>query len=315
MNISHELQSPRPNHPALTLNTTSNQQTSHHSSSQINATPVSQEHQKRPSVDSSAGPGSAQTNNDQIQLWKTPTVEQKPSPTGQIPNGGSAAWLVVLGSFFLNFNTWGNNVSFGAYQDYYETGEQFHASSSQIAWIGSTQACLLLFVGALIGPIYDLGYLRFLLITGSVAVVFGQMMTSLAQAYWVALVAQGFCIGIGSGFLWIPSIAIIAQWFNTRNGLAVGIATTGSGLAGILYSIMFHRLQSSIGFAWATRIIGFVQLATLAVPIATVRMRVTPPKVRSMIDWSAFREVPWLLYTISCFIVLMGLYVPYFYIQ
>ena len=231
------------------------------------------------------------------------------------PNGGSTAWLVILGSFLLNFNTFGNLASFGAYQDYYATGELFQASSSQISWIGSVQACLLLIVSALIGPVYDMGHLRLLLAIGSVIVVFGQMMTSLATHYWTVLVAQGVLIGIGSGFVYVPSIAIISQWFSTRNGLAVGIATSGSGLAGTLYSIMFYRLQSSVGFAWATRIIGFVQLATFVVPNWTVRMRIKPPKVRAMVDLSAFREPAWIFFTAGDFVVLLGLFVPYFYVQ
>ena len=63
--------------------------------------------------------------------------------------------------------------TFGVYQTYYE--QQQLASSSNISWIGSAQACLLLFVGAITGPIYDAGYFRYLLVVGTFLVVFGHM--------------------------------------------------------------------------------------------------------------------------------------------
>ncbi|KAG9907178.1 hypothetical protein KCU94_g4191, partial [Aureobasidium melanogenum] len=39
-----------------------------------------------------------------------------------IPNGGTKAWLQVLGAWVLFFNSWGIINTFGAYQTYYETG-------------------------------------------------------------------------------------------------------------------------------------------------------------------------------------------------
>lgn len=65
--------------------------------------------------------------------------------------------------------------TFGIYQTYYESGELFQASSSDLSWIGAIQACLLLLVGSVTGPIYDAGYFRTLLIIGSFMIVFGHM--------------------------------------------------------------------------------------------------------------------------------------------
>lgn len=45
--------------------------------------------------------------------------------------------------------------AFGEYQTYYESGELFHATSLQISWIGSVQAFMLLFVGAITGYVHS----------------------------------------------------------------------------------------------------------------------------------------------------------------
>ena len=120
--------------------------------------------------------------------------------------------------------------TFGAYQTYYETGILSSSTPSDISWIGSVQAFLLMLVGALTGPIYDAGYFRTLLAVGSFGVVFGFMMLSLAKTYWQVILAQGVCVGLGAGCLFVPSVAILSTYFSTRIATAMGIAASGSSL-------------------------------------------------------------------------------------
>jgi MFS family permease len=129
--------------------------------------------------------------------------------------------------------------TFGAYQTYYETGELFKSSSSDISWIGSLQSFLLLLVGTLTGPIYDRGYVTPLLWVGSITIVFGQMMLSLCHTYWQALLAQAFCIGMGAGCLFVPGVAILSTYFNSKIAFAVGIAASGSSLGKFLSLILY----------------------------------------------------------------------------
>jgi MFS family permease len=205
--------------------------------------------------------------------------------------------------------------TFGSYQAYYETNLLSTSSPSAISWIGSIQAFLLLMVGALTGPLYDAGYFRSLLIFGSVMLVLGQMMLSLCHEYWQVLLAQAFCIGIGTGALFIPSIAILSTYFSTRIGLAIGIAASGSSFGGVIYPIVFHRLLPKLGFAWTTRVLGFIILATMIVPNICMRVRVLPAKSRSLLDLDAFRIPAYTLQVAGFFCGFTGLYMPFFYAQ
>lgn len=144
--------------------------------------------------------------------------------------------FVTLGSCLLR----GILNTYGAYQSYYESGELFTESSSTISWIGSLQSFLLLLVGTLTGPVYDAGYIYHLLWAGSFIITFGQMMLSLCHTFWQALLAQAFCIGIGCGCLFIPGVAILSTYFNTRISLAVGLAASGSSL-GTLCSVQLQE--------------------------------------------------------------------------
>lgn len=147
----------------------------------------------------------------------------------------------------LFFNTWGNLNTFGIFQTYYESGDLFTATSSDIAWIGSIASFCLLAVGFVSGPLYDRGYMRVMLVVGSFLTVFGYMMTSLCTTLWQVILAQGFCIGIGGGLLFVPSVAILPTYFRRRLGLAVGLAAAGSSMGGVIFPIVFFRLINQIG--------------------------------------------------------------------
>ncbi|EJD49425.1 MFS general substrate transporter [Auricularia subglabra TFB-10046 SS5] len=250
----------------------------------------------------------------QSPLEKTPT-KHSITNVSSIPNGGLQAWLQVLGSFFLFFNTWGIINSFGSYQTYYESNILKDSDPSAISWIGSIQAFLLMLVGALTGPIYDAGYFRHLLVAGTFLVVFGLMMLSICEEYWQVLLAQAFCVGGGMGLLFVPSVAILSTYFTTRLSTATGIAAAGSSIGGVIYPVMLHRLIDRIGFPWTARLIGFIALVTLLVPNFVMRARVLPSSRRKMLDLAAFKEPPYVLFVFGSAIVFTGLYTPFFYIQ
>ena len=76
---------------------------------------------------------------------------------------------------------------------------------------------------------------------------------------------------------------------------------------------MFYKLIDKVGFGWSVRILGFTSLATLLIPIFIMKMRVKPGRIRSLIDWSAFRDLHYLLFVFGCLIGFLGLYVAFFY--
>ena len=175
------------------------------------------------------------------------TSENTPSSPPVFPDGGFVAWLQCAGSFFMFFNCWGLVNSFGescstgncrgctqrrkpgVFQTFYQQEYITNESSSNISWIGSIQAFLLVFGGVLSGPLYDMGYLRYITIAGSFLVVFGMMMTSIATRYWQLLLSQGIVVGLGYGCLFLPAISVLPSYFMKKRALSQGIASAGSG--------------------------------------------------------------------------------------
>ncbi|KAI1393020.1 MFS general substrate transporter [Hypoxylon trugodes] len=247
----------------------------------------------------------------------TPAPVPRPRPKPfEVPDGGLEAWLQVLGAWVIMLATWGLINSFGVYQTFYETDLLKSSTSSDISWIGSLQGALLMIGGLASGPLFDAGYFLSLTISGLFFILFGLFMTSLCSTYWQVLLAQGICVGIGCGLTFLPSAAILSQYFARRRALALGIQSTGSPLGGIIFPIIFSRLEPRIGFGWATRVIAFILLALAAVPLIFLRPRAPPPShKRAFIDTAALREPPFLSYAISGLFAFLGLYVPFFYIQ
>jgi MFS family permease len=243
--------------------------------------------------------------------------DQEPTHTKTFdppPNGGLLAWLHVLAGFMLFFNTWGLLNTFAFFQLYYESGALFTESSSNISWIGSIQAYLVMLVGMLSGPIFDRGHIRFLLITGAFGIFFGLMMLSICNTYWQVLLTQGFVVGAGAGCLFVPCVSILPTYFSTRIGLAIGLAVSGSSLGGVIYPIILFKLVGQIGFRRAVRVVAFITLGTLLIPIAVMRLRVRAAKPRQLVDFSAFKDVPFMIFTVSTLLSFVGLAAALFYI-
>ncbi|KAH8893061.1 MFS general substrate transporter [Thozetella sp. PMI_491] len=239
-------------------------------------------------------------------------TERPPNPP---PNGGTSAWFQVLGGFLLFFNTWGLLNTFGVFQTYYESGALFQASSSSISWIGSIQSFFVLFMGIVVGPIYDRGYLRALLVVGSTLIVLVLMMLSLCSQWWQVFMAQGLCIGIGAGCLFIPCVSIMPTYFSTKLGLAQGLSASGSAMGGVIYPIVLYQLLDRIGFPWTVRVLGFIALATLLVPIVVLRMRIRAAKPRAFFDVPSLTDVPYLIFTVATLIGWMSFTVAAFYVS
>ncbi|KAF4466681.1 mfs monocarboxylate transporter [Fusarium albosuccineum] len=237
-------------------------------------------------------------------------------------DGGYMAWLQVSAAFVLYWNSLGLLNGFGAFQTYYEESLLSHMSSSAIAWIGSIQIFLLMAGGVFFGPLYDLGYTRSMLVAGTCLVAFGFMMISTSTQYYQILLAQGFCLGVGTSCLYMPAITLVPAYFTTKRALAMGFATVGSSLGAIVYPLVFEQLQPRLGFAWTVRIIGFIALALCCYAVAVARPRVMSkrtglPKssLRELINKAGLLDKRYMIQCIAVFFSNVAFFEPLYYLQ
>ncbi|PYI03289.1 MFS monocarboxylate transporter [Aspergillus sclerotiicarbonarius CBS 121057] len=239
----------------------------------------------------------------------THTAFQPPPP----PDGGIEAWAQVVAGHLVVALTWGYASSFGVFQNYYET--QLSDSSSDISWIGGFQVFCLLLVSAFSGRATDAGLARPVILAGSILILLGTFMISLASQYWQIFLAQGLCIGLGQGLIWLPSVTVISTYFARNRVFAVTAAATGTSTGRMVFPAMIQYLTPQIGFPWAVRCMGFLALFMAIIINLLLRTRLPPRRSGPLVEWAAFKEPSYMLFTFGIFLLYWTLYFAFFYIQ
>ena len=79
-----------------------------------------------------------------------------------------------------------------------------------------------------------------------------------ATQLWHLFLSEGVLFGLGLGMMSIPTTTVIPQWCTTKRSLTSGIAVSGAGLGGLVYSRVAQALIRDLGLAWAFRILAIV---------------------------------------------------------
>ncbi|KAI1333972.1 putative monocarboxylate permease [Xylariaceae sp. FL0016] len=237
-----------------------------------------------------------------------PMVKDDPGPP---PDGGAHAWLQILAGHLINALTWGYSASFGVYQIYYMTA--LSLPESQVVWVGSIQVFLTFFVGTFSGRSADSGYAQHTALLGSVLIVVGTFMTCLATKYWQIFLAQGLCTGLGMGVLYMPAVAVIGSYWKRSKAMAPGMAASGSGSGSILFPLVVQHLQPTLGFPRAVQAQGYIALSFAVVINLILRPPLPPRKAGPLVEWHAFLEPAYALFTVGVFLIFWALYFCFFY--
>lgn len=207
-------------------------------------------------------------------------------------------------------NTW------GVFQAYYQETVLSDVSPSVISWIGSIQYALVFLPGLLTGRLFDLGHYRVPQLISAASLVVGTFLAAECHEYWQFLLCQGVVIGLASGFLFGPTIAVVSHWFRARRGLAFGILASGSSIGGTVIPIAVRKLIPIVGFKWAMRITGFILLFVLTIAVLTLRRRLPPKKVAGgLLNPKAFLHIPYTLYVFASVVSFLGLYTVLTYLE
>ncbi|KAG1843891.1 major facilitator superfamily domain-containing protein [Suillus subluteus] len=244
-----------------------------------------------------------------------------PSSPDEFPEGGLAAWATAFGAFLVQFCGFGYTDSFGVYQDFYTQHYLTNETSSAISWIGSTSAFLIISLGLVSGLLHDRGYFYHLMIAGSFLQSFCLFMLSLSKPdqYYQIFLSQGLGLGIASGLMYIPSIAVISHHFRRRRTLVMTFVATGSSLGAIIHPIMLnHLLNGPLGFAHGVRASAGLISSFLLTACLCMRTRLDPPATPVnyiVVSRRCIRDVPFILLIVGGFLFQIGVFYPLFFFQ
>lgn len=203
--------------------------------------------------------------------------------------------------------------SYGFFQEYYVS--HLNVSPANASWIGALQMFLVHFLAMLSGRTMDAGYLRYCIATGCFFQVMGALATSFGTKLWHFWLAQGVVSGIGHGLLFSPMIALYATYFKTKRVMAVSLASCGAATGGMVFPVIAYKCLNVIGFAWTVRVMTLIILVNSVIIVTFTRSRIKPRKPPPWVDFSAFRERPYLLFSIGSFLIFEGIYFAYIYVS
>ncbi|CAI6339722.1 unnamed protein product [Periconia digitata] len=231
------------------------------------------------------------------------------------PEGGLAAWLVVLGSFSGMVASFGMMNTVGVFQSYLSEHQLKDYDEFTIGWIFSVYVFLSFFCGIQIGPVFDAHGPRLLILAGSICVCASMLLLGLCTKYWHFMLDFGILGGVGTSLIFTPALSAVSHFFLLKRGNATGIAAAGGSLGGIIFPLSLQRLFPAVGFAWATRIIGFVFIGLCCVATALIRSRLPPkPGQTVMPDLKILRNKSYALLTVGIYFMEWALFVPIAYL-
>ncbi|KAI0392817.1 MFS general substrate transporter [Xylariaceae sp. FL0594] len=229
------------------------------------------------------------------------------------PDGGLTAWLQVVAALLTSMISWGTPTSFGVFQLYYV--ESLQLPQWQVSWIGSVQFLLSYIACVFSGRLADAGYVRETFSVGTFLVILGMFATSVGHAYWHIFLAQGVTMGLGLGIMFMPPLQVLSSYFQRRRTLAVTGAATGTGIGGVVLPAIVQYSIPRVGFGWAVRIVGFVALSCSVATLFLLKPRLKPRRSGAVVEWDAFKEPPYLFYSVGVFLLGLGLFFACFYIN
>lgn len=203
-------------------------------------------------------------------------AQEKATQFDLIPDGGYG-WFVVLGTWLLNFNTWGANSGFAIYLSYYLNNGTFAGGDKyDYALIGGITFGVGLVFSPAINYIQGKIGIHPTLILGNCFQFAALMMASYAKSLWQLYLTQGVLQAFGLAFLTLPSMTVLPQWFRRKRTFASAISAAGSAIGGIVYNLGMQKVVETNLVHWALRaqLIMCFGLSWIAIALVRTRMDV-----------------------------------------
>jgi MFS family permease len=246
----------------------------------------------------------------------TPSPSEKEDDATTYPEGGLRAWLVVFGSFCALLASLGTMNTIASYQSYLLTHQLSTYSPASVGWIFSVYASLSFAGGLFVGPLFDMYGPKYLLIVGSTGICLFMFLLGVCKEYWHFMLVFGLLGGGSTSLVFTPAVAAIGHYFSAKRGNATGIAATGGAIGGVVFPLMLEALIPKVGFAWATRTIGFIYVGLCGVACVLIRSRLPRAKnANAKPDFRIFKDPAFAISVLGVYLLEWALFVPLAYVS
>ncbi|KAI2955220.1 hypothetical protein CBS147322_3433 [Aspergillus niger] len=204
----------------------------------------------------------ALSKNDPVDNGPVTSDTEQAQPLAPTEVDGGYGWVCVVCVFLVNAHTWGINSAYGVFLAHYLDTNTFPgASDLDYAFVGGLSLSMAQFIAPVATITTRVWGTRATLMIGITLQTAALLGASWAGQIWQLFLSQALCFGFGMGMQFSATVGIIPQWFTRRRSLANGIATAGSGIGGLIYSLATSAMIQNLGIGWAFRILAIVSAA------------------------------------------------------
>ncbi|XP_026510406.1 monocarboxylate transporter 4 [Terrapene carolina triunguis] len=241
------------------------------------------------------------------------------APSGVKAPDGGWGWAVLFGGFVITGFSYAFPKAVSVF--FKELIREFGVGYSDTAWISSILLAMLYGTGPLCSMCVNWFGCRPVMLVGglfaSLGMVTASFCTSIIQLYLTA----GVITGLGLALNFQPSLIMLNRYFDKRRPLANGLAAAGSPVFLCTLSPLGQILQHEYGWRGGFLILGGM-LLNCCVCGALMRPLEPPKKSeaakeltekktkKKLLDFSVFKDVGFLVYTVAASIMVLGLFVP-----
>ncbi|KAJ7133611.1 major facilitator superfamily domain-containing protein [Mycena epipterygia] len=226
-------------------------------------------------------------------------------------DSGFGAWSFLAAAFFVEIIVWGFPNAYGVFLDAYLQDPRYASqknAASLLPLIGTlSTGVLYCSAGALNSIAARYPHLRRKSMWFGAALFCGGLLgASYATKIYQLILLQGILSPLGGGFLYLPCMSYMTEWFVARRGTANGILFAGTAAGGLVIPLVLTPLISKYGSFKALRIFAtaFAILLVVLLPFVKGRLpqaRIHGPVPRGAVtDWMRQKSF-WVILAVNTF--------------
>ena len=165
-------------------------------------------------------------------------------------------WVVVVAFLILGTAIWGIRFTFGIFFKSIES--EFELTRMATSAIFSVNMVLGGLFTILFGWILDRYGPRVVFLLMGILTGLSLVLTSQTTTFWQLFITYSLLLAMGASAIYVGIMSTVSRWFDQKRGLALGIASTGTGLGPLVTAPFATFLIDRFNWRIAYLVIGIV---------------------------------------------------------
>jgi len=248
--------------------------------------------------------------------------ERRKEDSKDVPDGGWG-WCVVTACFLCNMVNDGIAYSFGVILGPMQS--DLHVGVGTISLVGGVLAGVTMCTGPISAGFVNRFGSRVTCIVGSLIATGAMFLSSYSNTFISLLISYGVFLGFGLGFVYVPAVVAVGEYFREKLSFATGICVCGSGAGTFLVAPMTSFLLDKFGWRGCNRLMSLLCFACMLfglvmVPNKKKQIQAEDKNAEQAVQLKEksglklLSDIPFLLMLIGNIPFAMAIYISYTYL-